>query len=134
MCRMSFSSGSSDPWNPSQSGSDRLFVAWTALTIAEHCYWHADERVKRRPKRRRGNGRLNAVEIEEAVSKLVEQPYDAAEFSYAFLEAFGNKAATIKRLRSTGKNTTNKSDLTGDEVVAVLQRNNIHIATCAASG
>lgn len=77
---------------------------------------------------------MNAVEIEEAVSKLVEQPYDAAEFSYAFLEAFGNKAATIKRLRSTGKNTTNKSDLTGDEIVAVLQRNNIHIATCAASG
>ncbi len=72
---------------------------------------------------------MNAVEIEEAVSKLVEQAYDAAEFPFAFLEAFGNKAATIKRLRSSGKNTTNKSDLTGDGVVAVLQRNNIHIAT-----
>jgi len=60
----------------------------------------------------------------------MEAAFDAAEFPYAFLEAFGNKAATIKRLRSSGKNTTNKSDVTGDGVVSVLQRNNIHIATC----
>ena len=39
-----------------------------------------------------------------------------------FLEAFGNKPATIKRLR-TG--TSNKSDLGG-----VLQTNNIHIKAC----
>ena len=77
---------------------------------------------------------MNAVEIEEAVSKLVEQAFDADEFSFAFLEAFGNKAATIKRLRSSGKNTTNKSDVAGDGVVAVLQRNNIHVATCDAAG
>jgi hypothetical protein len=77
---------------------------------------------------------LNAVEIEEAVSKLVEQAFDAAEFPFAFLEAFGNKAATIKRLRSSGKNTTNKSDVAGDGVVAVLQRNDIHVATCDAAG
>ncbi|TAE79019.1 MAG: DNA methylase, partial [Verrucomicrobia bacterium] len=36
---------------------------------------------------------MNAVEIEEAVSRLAEQPFDAAEFPYAFLEAFGNKPA-----------------------------------------
>jgi len=72
---------------------------------------------------------LNAVEIEEAVSKLVEIAFDAAEFPYTFLEAFGNKPATIKRLRSAAKNTTNKSDVTEAGVVAVLQRNNIHIAT-----
>jgi len=65
---------------------------------------------------------LNAVEIEEAVSDLAEQPFDAQEFSYAFLEAFGNKATTIKRLR-TG--TSNKSDLGG-----VLQTSNIHIKVC----
>lgn len=65
---------------------------------------------------------MNAVEIEEAISNLAEQPFDAAEFSYAFLEAFGNKATTIKRLRSA-----NKSDVDG----AVLQHNNIHLATCA---
>ena len=63
---------------------------------------------------------MNAVEIEEAVSKLAEQPFDPAEFPFAFLEAFGNKATTIKRLRS---GTSNKSDLGG-----VLQTNNIHIA------
>jgi len=67
---------------------------------------------------------LNAVEIEEAISQLAEQPFDAANFAYAFLEAFGNKEATIKRLRA---GATNKSDLGG-----VLQTGNIHIATCDA--
>ncbi|MFM2003948.1 MAG: hypothetical protein RI963_3374, partial [Planctomycetota bacterium] len=74
---------------------------------------------------------MNAVEIEEAISQLVETPFDAAEFPYAFLEAFGNKSVTLQKLRSTGKNTTNKSDVSGDQVHAVLQRSNIHIATNA---
>jgi hypothetical protein len=64
---------------------------------------------------------LNAVEIEQAITDLAEQPFDAANFPYAFLEAFGNKETTIKRLRS---GASNKSDLGG-----VLQTNNIHIAT-----
>ncbi len=64
---------------------------------------------------------MNAVEIEEAISNLAEQPFDAENFAYAFLEAFGNKETTIKRLRST---TENKSDVEN----GVLQRNNIHIA------
>ena len=34
---------------------------------------------------------MNAVEIEEAISNLAEQAFDAASFPYAFLEAFGNK-------------------------------------------
>jgi len=38
---------------------------------------------------------LNAVEIEEAVSLLAEQPFDPENFPYAFLEAFGNKETTI---------------------------------------
>ncbi|MGP9535927.1 MULTISPECIES: class I SAM-dependent DNA methyltransferase [unclassified Halomonas] len=63
---------------------------------------------------------MNAVEIESAISDLAQQPFDPAEFPYAFLEAFGNKSTTIKRLRS---GTSNKSDLGG-----VLQTNNIHIA------
>ena len=62
---------------------------------------------------------MNAVEIEEAVSQLAEKPFDAAEFPFEFLVAFGNKETTIKKLR---KGTTNKSDLGG-----VLQTNNIHI-------
>ena len=65
---------------------------------------------------------MNAIEIEEAISTLAEQPFDPAEFPYAFLEAFGNKATTLKKLRS---GTSNKSDLGG-----VLQTNNIHIAAC----
>ncbi len=77
---------------------------------------------------------MNAVEIEEAVSKLVEEAFSAAEFPYAFLEAFGNKTATLQRLRNVGKNSTNKTDLTGDGVQAVLQRNNIHMATCSGGG
>ncbi len=62
---------------------------------------------------------MNAVEIEEAISALAVEPFDPVEFPFAFLEAFGNKATTIKRLR-TG--ATNNSDIGG-----VLQRNNIHI-------
>ncbi|MCZ8172916.1 MAG: N-6 DNA methylase [Brevundimonas sp.] len=65
---------------------------------------------------------MNAVEIEEAISALAEKPFDRAEFPFAFLEAFGNKETTLKRLRS---GASNKSDLGG-----VLQTNNIHIATC----
>jgi hypothetical protein len=65
---------------------------------------------------------MNAVEIEEAVSALAEKPFVRAEFPYAFLEAFGNKETTLKRLRN---GASNKSDLGG-----VLQTNNIHIATC----
>ncbi len=68
---------------------------------------------------------MNAVEIEEAISTLAEQTFDMAEFPYAFLEAFGNKKTTIKRLRSVKSGTSNKSDLDG-----VLQTNNIHIKTC----
>jgi len=66
---------------------------------------------------------MNAVEIEEALSTLAGEPFDGAEFPFAFLTAFGNKETTIKRLR---KGDTNASDVPG----GVLQRNNIHIATC----
>lgn len=66
---------------------------------------------------------MNAVEIEEAISELAGQPFNSEEFPYSFLEAFGNKPTTIKRLR-TGN--SNKSMIKG----GVLQRNNIHIATC----
>ena len=65
---------------------------------------------------------MNAVEIEEAISALAEAPFNLEEFPYAFLEAFGNKATTIKRLRS---GASNKSDIEG-----VLQTSNIHIKTC----
>jgi hypothetical protein len=33
---------------------------------------------------------LNAVEIEEAITQLAEQPFEPENFLYAFLEAFGN--------------------------------------------
>lgn len=68
---------------------------------------------------------MNAVEIEQAITDLAAAPFDAAEFPYAFLEAFGNKATTIKKLR-TG--ASNGSDVPG----GVLQRSNIHIAACPA--
>lgn len=69
---------------------------------------------------------MNAVEIEAAVSELALQPFDGEEFPYAFLEAFGNKETTIKRLRA---GASNKSDFAGPWG-GVLQTNNIHIATC----
>jgi len=63
---------------------------------------------------------MNAIEIETAVSELALQPFDGEEFPFSFLQAFGNKETTIKRLRS---GASNKSDLGG-----ILQTNNIHIA------
>lgn len=69
---------------------------------------------------------MNAVEIEEAISALAERPFDPQEFPYAFLEAFGNKGTTLKRLR---KGESNKSDFDGPWG-GVLQTNNIHIAVC----
>ncbi|CBL45681.1 Putative DNA methylase [gamma proteobacterium HdN1] len=67
---------------------------------------------------------MNAVEIEQAITDLAAAPFDAAEFPFAFLEAFGNKTTTIKRLKD---GATNKSDLGG-----VLQTNNIHLLVCEA--
>jgi len=67
---------------------------------------------------------MNPVEIEAAVAALAAQPFDGEGFPYAFLEAFGNKSTTIKRLRS---GASNKSDLAG----GVLQATNIHIKVCS---
>ncbi|GLI97022.1 DNA methyltransferase [Sphingobium sp. BS19] len=68
---------------------------------------------------------MNAVEIEEAVSELVAQPFEATEFPFQFITAFGAKKTTVDRLR---KGDSNQSDIGG-----VLQRNNVHIAV-APSG
>ncbi|RMM66800.1 class I SAM-dependent DNA methyltransferase [Pseudomonas savastanoi] len=68
---------------------------------------------------------MNAVEIESAISELALQPFDTAEFPFAFLAAFGSKDTALKRLRA-GNN--NGSDMAG----GVLLRNNIHIAVCEA--
>ena len=68
---------------------------------------------------------MNSVEIEAALSELALQPFDREEFPFAFLKAFGNKETTITRLR---KGETNASDVAS----GVLQRNNIHLATCEA--
>ena len=65
---------------------------------------------------------MNAVEIEEVISNLAESPFDALEFPFLFLSAFGNKETTIKQLRS---GSSNKSDQGG-----ILQRNNIHLKVC----
>ncbi|KQY95918.1 lactate dehydrogenase [Caulobacter sp. Root1455] len=67
---------------------------------------------------------MNAVEIEEAVSELASVSFDAAEFPFAFLAAFGNRQVTVQRLRA---GSGNASDVVG----GVLQRNNIHMAVCA---
>lgn len=66
---------------------------------------------------------MNAVEIESAISELALEPFDASEFAFTFLAAFGNKEVALKRLRA-GNN--NASDVPG----GVLLRSNIHIAAC----
>ena len=50
--------------------------------------------------------------------------FEQAGFPYAFLEAFGNKKATIDKLK---KGDANKSDTER----GILQQNNIHIAICS---
>ena len=67
---------------------------------------------------------MNAVEIEEALSELAGAPFDPNEFPFAFLQAFGNKETTVRRLRARSGNV---SDVPG----GVLQRSNIHLAVCA---
>jgi hypothetical protein len=67
---------------------------------------------------------MNAVEIEEAVSELATAPFDASEFPFAFLAAFGNRHVVLQRLRA---GSGNASDVEG----GVLQRNNIHMAVSA---
>jgi hypothetical protein len=67
---------------------------------------------------------MNPVEIEQALSDLAEQPFEFVEFPFQFLECFGNKPTTLKKLRS---GASNKSDVEH----GVLQRSNIHLATCA---
>jgi len=62
---------------------------------------------------------VNAVEIEEAISTLAEQPFEPGSFR----SPSGNKETTLKRLR---KGESSRSDLGG-----VLQTNNIHIAVAA---
>ena len=67
---------------------------------------------------------MNAIEIEEAISELALQPFDAETFPWEFLRAFGNRETTLKRLK---KGDTNRSDVEG----GVLQRNNLHLAVAA---
>lgn len=67
---------------------------------------------------------MNAVEIEEAVSDLVLEPFDPADFPFQFLAAFSAKDTTLKRLR---KGDSNQSDVGG-----VLWRGNIHLAAAPA--
>ena len=43
---------------------------------------------------------MNAVEIEEAVSALVAEPFDAAEFGFQFITAFGAKSVFEKAVWS----------------------------------
>ncbi len=57
-----------------------------------------------------GGLRVNAVEIEAAISELACQPFDRATFPFDFLAAFGNKETTLKRLRSGNINTSDVPD------------------------
>ena len=70
---------------------------------------------------------MNAVEIEEAVSALAADPFDAGAFPFRFLEAFDFSPTTVKKLRSGGKGH-NKSDVPGAFLTG--RGNNVHVATC----
>ena len=61
----------------------------------------------------------SALEIEQAISDLVAEPFDPREFPYRFLDIFGCNPTTLRRLR---KGDANKSGVGG-----VLWRKKIHI-------
>lgn len=65
---------------------------------------------------------MNTVEIEKAISALIEMPFDGDEFPFAFLLASGNKTTTIKMLR---KGVRNKSDRDG-----LPQTKKFHLKVC----
>ena len=62
---------------------------------------------------------LDAVEIEQAITDFAERPFDLSEFPFAFLEAYGNKDISVRKLHS---GASNKSDLGG-----VLHVNHIYV-------
>ena len=66
---------------------------------------------------------MNAVEIDDAVARLAEKPFDRAEFPFEFLMAFGNKQVTVDRLRKGSGATSDVSD-------GVLLKSQIHLAVC----
>ncbi|MDA9680079.1 lactate dehydrogenase [Gammaproteobacteria bacterium] len=66
---------------------------------------------------------MNPVEIEQALSDFIEEPFDPIEFPFRLLACFGRKPNELKSLRS---GTTNKSETEH----AVLLRNTIHICVC----
>ncbi|MEE2951247.1 MAG: DNA methyltransferase [Pseudomonadota bacterium] len=70
---------------------------------------------------------MNAVEIEEAVETLARAPFDPSEFPFAFIEAFGAKEATVRRIRS---GESNKTDVEG----AVLWHRHLHVMAVAEGG
>lgn len=74
---------------------------------------------------------MNAVEIEEAISALAELPFDGGEFPFAFLQAFGNKETTIKKLRA---GETNKSDLGGVPFSSCTARSSRLACGCRGCG
>lgn len=67
---------------------------------------------------------MNAVEIEEAVAELIQQPYEPVAFITGFMAAYGASAATITRLKGGDGNT---SDLPG----GVLWRKWVHFQPAA---
>lgn len=53
---------------------------------------------------------MNAVEIEEAVAELIQQPYEPVAFITGFMAAYGASATTITRLKGGDGNTSDLAD------------------------
>ncbi len=49
---------------------------------------------------------MNAVEIQEAIEELVQQPYEPNAFIEGFMLAYGASATTIARIKSGDGNAT----------------------------
>ena len=70
---------------------------------------------------------MKPQEIVEAVAELFEKPYEASEFPFDFLRAFGNNETAIKKLRM--------GDVKPSDVPhGVVRSGQIHLATCEPGG
>jgi hypothetical protein len=67
---------------------------------------------------------LYIADIEEAVSKIAAEPFNAETFPYDFIAAYDAPPATVTRIRN---GTQNATDIDG----AVLWRQKLHLHVCA---
>lgn len=77
---------------------------------------------------------MKTTEIADAVAELARTSFDAAEFPFQFLAAFGANETTIRRLKSDGRGGLNRSDVEGAVLISGKTRLKSHIIGTSPGG